>query len=120
MRVSLRHTMTFDAAHRLIKVPADHKCARLHGHTYSVDVVVEGDVDPETGWLIDFGKMKEIVEPLRKRLDHYYLNEIEGLENPTAEVLAKWIWDRVAGKLPILSAIEVRESCQNACVYRGG
>jgi 6-pyruvoyltetrahydropterin/6-carboxytetrahydropterin synthase len=109
---------TFEAAHRLPNVPDGHKCARLHGHSYRVQVHVQGDVDAEAGWVMDFGEIKKAVQPLRDQLDHYYLNEIPGLENPTSEVLARWIWDRLRGQLP-LSAVMVRETCTSGCVYRG-
>ncbi|MEO3778253.1 6-carboxytetrahydropterin synthase QueD [Micromonospora sp. B11E3] len=109
---------TFEAAHRLPNVPEEHKCARLHGHSYRVTVHVSGDVDPHSGWVMDFGDLKKAVEPIRDRLDHYYLNDVPGLENPTSEVLARWIWDRLADSLP-LSAVAVRETCTSGCVYRG-
>ncbi|MEV4364401.1 6-carboxytetrahydropterin synthase QueD [Nonomuraea sp. NPDC049625] len=109
---------TFEAAHRLPNVPEGHKCARLHGHSYRVQVHIRGEVDPTAGWLMDFGDIKKAFKPLLDRLDHYYLNEIEGLENPTSEVLAKWIWDRLVDSLPLL-AIHVYETCTSGCVYRG-
>ncbi|MEU4570294.1 6-carboxytetrahydropterin synthase QueD [Micromonospora sp. NPDC023956] len=109
---------TFEAAHRLPNVPEGHKCARLHGHSYRVAVHVSGDVDPQAGWVMDFGDLKQAFEPVRDRLDHHYLNEVPGLENPTSEVLARWIWDRLADRLP-LSAVSVRETCTSGCVYRG-
>ncbi|MFG1953700.1 6-carboxytetrahydropterin synthase QueD [Micromonospora sp. NPDC048830] len=109
---------TFEAAHRLPNVPEGHKCARLHGHSYRVTVHVSGDVDPHSGWVMDFGDLKKAVEPIRDSLDHYYLNDVPGLENPTSEVLARWIWDRLADSLP-LSAVAVRETCTSGCVYRG-
>src|SRR5882724_7285123 len=96
---------TFEAAHRLPHVPHGHKCARLHGHSYRVTVHVEGPVEPDTGWVMDFGDLKTAFEPVRKQLDHYYLNEIEGLDNPTSEILAAWIWDRLTAGLPGLSAV---------------
>ncbi|TPQ18625.1 6-carboxytetrahydropterin synthase QueD [Streptomyces sporangiiformans] len=110
---------TFEAAHRLPNVPEGHKCARLHGHSYKVIVHVEGDVDPEAGWVMDFADVKRAFKPIEAQLDHYYLNEIEGLENPTSEVLAKWIWERLGGDLPTLSAVTVRETCTSGCTYRG-
>lgn len=110
---------TFEAAHLLPNVPDDHKCKRLHGHSYRVRVCVEADLDPTLGWVVDFADMAEAFEPLRLRLDHYYLNDIEGLQNPTSEVLARWIWVRLRPTLPILSAIEVSETCTSGCVYRG-
>lgn len=109
---------TFEAAHRLPNVPDGHKCARLHGHSYRVQVHVQGDVDPAAGWVMDFSEIKKAFQPLRDQLDHYYLNDVPGLENPTSEVLARWIWDRLIGQLP-LSAVMVRETCTSGCVYRG-
>ncbi|GAA5005766.1 6-carboxytetrahydropterin synthase QueD [Streptomyces hyderabadensis] len=110
---------TFEAAHRLPNVPEGHKCARLHGHSYKVIVHVEAPVDPEAGWVMDFGDLKKAFKPLEARLDHYYLNDIEGLENPTSEVLARWIWKRLQPTLPALSALTVRETCTSGCTYRG-
>lgn len=110
---------TFEAAHRLPNVPADHKCARLHGHSFKVTIHVEGEVDPNAGWVMDFGDIKAAFQPLYDRLDHYYLNEIEGLENPTSENLARWIWVRLHPALPGLSRIVVNETCSSGCVYRG-
>ena len=110
---------TFEAAHRLPNVPADHKCARLHGHSFYVRVTVTGPVDPKLGWVIDLADVTLAFAPLLARLDHYYLNEIEGLENPTSEMLAQWIWARLLPALPMLTAVEVRETCTAGCVYRG-
>ncbi|MFJ9544152.1 6-carboxytetrahydropterin synthase QueD [Streptomyces sp. NPDC101225] len=110
---------TFEAAHRLPRVPEGHKCARLHGHSYKISVHVEAPVDQELGWVMDFGDIKQAFRPIDARLDHYYLNDIEGLENPTSENLARWIWDRVITELPDLSAITVRETCTSGCTYRG-
>ena len=110
---------TFEAAHRLPNVPPDHKCARLHGHSFHVRVTVTGPVDPKLGWVIDFADVKKAFAPLHTVLDHHYLNEIEGLENPTSEVLAQWIWGWLEPELPMLSAVEVRETCTVGCVYRG-
>jgi 6-pyruvoyltetrahydropterin/6-carboxytetrahydropterin synthase len=111
---------TFEAAHRLPNVPVEHKCARLHGHSYRVRVVASAPLDPKTGWVRDFADLTAAFEPVRLRLDHYYLNEIEGLENPTSEVLARWIWERVAPNLPDLVAVEVMETCTSGCRYEGG
>lgn len=110
---------TFEAAHLLPRVPEGHKCKRLHGHSYRVRVYVAGDVDPELGWIVDFADIKRVFEPIKKQLDHYYLNEIEGLENPTSEVLAKWIWIRLKPALPLLSKIEIGETCTSGCTYAG-
>ena len=110
---------TFEAAHRLPNVPAGHKCARLHGHSFNVSIHVVGPVGGGSGWVRDFADITCAMNPVIDRLDHYYLNEIEGLENPTSETLARWIWDRVYAALPDLSEVVVRETCTSGCVYRG-
>lgn len=110
---------TFEAAHRLPNVPEGHKCARLHGHSFLVRVTVRGDVDPRLGWVMDFAELTRAFAPLHERLDHRYLNEIPGLENPTSEVLARWIWCELSHSLAGVTAVEVRETCTSGCVYRG-
>lgn len=120
MRVELTKSFTFEAAHRLPTFPEGHKCRRLHGHSFAVEVRVAGDVDEQRGYLVDYGEIKATCEPVRAALDHRYLNEIEGLENPTAENLARWIWRRLKPALPLLSAVIVRETCTSGCEYRGG
>ena len=115
----LTHTFRFEAAHHLPNVPADHKCRRLHGHSFTCDVVVRGDLDEQMGWLVDYGDIKAAVAPLRSQLDHYYLHEVEGLENPTSENIAAWIWDRLLPAMPLLYSVTVRETCNNACTYFG-
>lgn len=110
---------TFEAAHRLPNVPADHKCARLHGHSFRVAVHVEGPVGEASGWVCDFADVAAAFSPLHDALDHRYLNEVEGLENPTSERLAEWIWSRLATVLPGLSRVVVRETCTSGCVYTG-
>ena len=110
---------TFEAAHRLSHVPAGHKCSRLHGHSFVVRICVSGPVGEHSGWVMDFGDIKEAFHPLWKQLDHYYLNDIPGLENPTSENLAVWIWQRLKPGLPELSKVEIRETCTSGCVYTG-
>ena len=112
-------TFTLEAAHRLPNVPEGHKCARLHGHSFRIELHVSGEPDLHTGWVIDFADLGRAFQPLLERLDHHYLNEIEGLENPTSECLARWIWVRVKPALPLLSAVVVRETCTSGCTYRG-
>jgi 6-pyruvoyltetrahydropterin/6-carboxytetrahydropterin synthase len=109
----------FEAAHRLPGVPPDHMCARLHGHSYCVRLSVSGTVEPKTGWVADFGAIAAVFEPVRLDLDHRYLNEIEGLSNPTSENIALWLWQRLQRSLRGLSAIEVRELPGLGCIYRG-
>ncbi len=110
---------TFEAAHLLPNVPAGHKCRRLHGHSFSLTVHVTGPVGEQSGWVIDFADISTVVNPLIAKLDHYYLNEIPGLENPTSENVAKWIWRQLKPALPILSKIVVKETCNSGCIYDG-
>ena len=117
--VEIFKEFTFEAAHRLPRVPEGHKCARLHGHSFRVVVHVEGPVGAETGWVQDFADLKDAFEPLYRQLDHNYLNEVPGLENPTSEELARWIWQRLKPRLPGLSKVVVRETCTSGCVYDG-
>jgi len=112
-------TFTLEAAHRLPNVPPGHKCARLHGHSFRVDLHVTGEPDAHTGWIMDFADIKTAFQPLYDQLDHHYLNEIEGLDNPTSERLAQWIWTRLKPVLPALSEIVVHETCTSGCRYRG-
>jgi len=110
---------TFEAAHRLPHVPAGHKCGRLHGHSFTCEVHLCGPVDPTTGWVVDFADIKVAFAPLMDRLDHNFLNEVEGLSNPTSEVLARWVWQKLHSELPLLSKVVIRETCTSGCVYRG-
>jgi len=119
MNVRLVHEFRFESAHRLPKVPPGHKCARLHGHSFKVELAIEGPVNPETGWFIDFGDLFDAWKPLHDKLDHFYLNEIEGLENPTSENLARWIWVRMKEIIPSLAQVTVFETCESRCEYRG-
>jgi 6-pyruvoyltetrahydropterin/6-carboxytetrahydropterin synthase len=109
----------FEAAHYLPHVPEGHKCRRMHGHSFRGEVAVRGDVDPRTGWIMDFAELKREIDPVVMRLDHYLLNEIGGLENPTSEVLAMWIWNQLAPKLPLLFRVTIEETCTTRCHYFG-
>ena len=109
---------TFEAAHRLPRVPEGHKCARLHGHSFRVRLSVAGEPD-ERGWVMDFADIKAAFAPLHARLDHHYLNDIEGLENPTSELLARWIWERLKPALPALCEVSVFETCTSGACYCG-
>jgi 6-pyruvoyltetrahydropterin/6-carboxytetrahydropterin synthase len=112
-------TFRLEAAHRLPNVPPGHKCARLHGHSFAVELQVSGPLGDDSGWVMDFAELKQAFQPLYDRLDHHYLNDIEGLENPTSERLAVWIWDRLKPALPLLSAVTVHETCTSGCRYTG-
>src|SRR3954452_11512181 len=117
MRTRLERIYRFEAAHFLPKVPAGHKCARMHGHSYLVEIVIEGEVDPERGWVMDFAEIDEHVSPLVRALDHQVLNEIDGLANPTSELLAVWWWQRLAPTLPGLVEGCVSETATARRVY---
>ncbi|MEA2238868.1 MAG: 6-pyruvoyltetrahydropterin/6-carboxytetrahydropterin synthase [Thermoanaerobaculia bacterium] len=117
--VELVKEFRFEAAHFLPHVPEGHKCRRMHGHSFRGEVVVRGPIDPATGWLIDFAELKRAVDPIVARLDHYLLNEIAGLENPTSELLAVWIWQQLAPHIPQLHRISIEETCSSRCHYYG-
>jgi 6-pyruvoyltetrahydropterin/6-carboxytetrahydropterin synthase len=117
--VQIWKEFSFEAAHRLPNVPPTHKCARLHGHSFRVEVHVSGPVGAESGWVRDFADIATACQPLLEQLDHHYLNEVEGLWNPTSENLARWMWERLAPALPGLAQVVVRETCTSGCVYRG-
>lgn len=119
MITTLFKEFQFEAAHHLPHVPKDHKCGRLHGHSFTLRLEVTGEVDTNTGWLMDFSELKAAFQPVWEQLDHRYLNEIPGLENPTSEVLAGWIWQQLKPTLPMLSAVIVKETCSAGCIYRG-
>lgn len=107
--ITIYKAFTIEAAHQLPNVPPGHKCGRLHGHSFRVEIQVRGEVDPATGWVQDFADIKKAFQPLYEQLDHHLLNSVEGLENPTSEVLAQWIADRL--ELPQLSRVMVAETC---------
>ncbi|MGA7161847.1 MAG: 6-carboxytetrahydropterin synthase QueD [Bacteroidota bacterium] len=111
--------MTFEAAHLLPYVPEGHMCRRLHGHSYVIQIYVSGNIDPKVGWVMDFGELKEVAKPVIDQLDHHYLNEIPGLENPTSEVLARWLWKRLRPLIPKLSKLVVKETPSSGCIYQG-
>jgi 6-pyruvoyltetrahydropterin/6-carboxytetrahydropterin synthase len=119
VNVRLVRKFGFESAHRLPHVPQGHKCSRLHGHSFRVEVAVSGPVDPELGWFIDYAEIDAACRPLVEVLDHRYLNEIEGLENPTSERLAKFIWDRLVVSLRGLERVTVMETCESRCEYEG-
>lgn len=110
---------SIEAAHWLPNVPAGHKCGRMHGHSFRIEVHVSGPVDDHLGWVLDFAEIKDAFAPLEEKLDHRCLNEISGLENPTSENLARWIWRELKPKLPALNKIVVRETCTSGCIHSG-
>jgi len=119
MDVELAHDFRFEAAHRLPNVPEGHKCARLHGHSFRIEIVVQGPVDEQSGWLLDYQDLIDAWQPLHELLDHRYLNDVKGLDNPTSENLASFIWKRLETTLPGLCRITVQETCEARCTFRG-
>jgi 6-pyruvoyltetrahydropterin/6-carboxytetrahydropterin synthase len=119
MKMELRKTFQFEAAHFLPLVPPAHKCRRLHGHSFQAEIVVAGELDPKLGWVMDYADMAKVFNPIWHRLDHHYLNEIPGLENPTSENIALWIWQQLKPGLPQLSEVIIAETCTARCCYRG-
>ena len=119
MKIELRKTFQFEAAHALPRLPKSHKCRRLHGHSFKVDIVVAGECDPKLGWLMDYAEISRRFKPIWEKLDHRYLNEIPGLENPTSEEIAVWIWNKLKPKLPLLTEVVVAETCTARAVFRG-
>jgi len=117
--MDLIKTFQFEAAHLLPHLPRHHKCRRLHGHSFKVDVMVSGECDDRLGWVMDYADISTAFKPIWNRLDHRYLNEIRGLENPTSENLAIWIWRRLKPRLPLLTSVTVAETCQSRCAYSG-
>ena len=118
VRTRITKSFTFDAAHWLPAVPEGHKCRRLHGHTYQLVVALEGELDPKLGWVLDFGDVSRVVDPVVRELDHYCLNDIPGLENPTAEILAAWLYRRLLPDLPQLTEVTISETPRTTAVYR--
>ena len=117
--MELRKTFQIEAAHRLPNVPTGHKCASLHGHSWRIEVAIEGPVGNDTGWVMDYADLKAAFQPIHDQIDHNYLNEIPGLENPTSERLAVWLWNELKPRLPLLSELVIAETCTSRCVYRG-
>jgi 6-pyruvoyltetrahydropterin/6-carboxytetrahydropterin synthase len=117
--MELRKTFQFEAAHLLPRLPKSHKCRRLHGHSFQVEIAIEGPCDEKLGWVMDYAAITDAFKPIWKRLDHFYLNEIPGLENPTSENIALWIWAKLKPRLPLLTEVAVAETCTARCVYRG-
>ncbi len=113
------NTYYIESARRLPKLPADHPCSRVHGHSFKVEIHVSGPMDAEMDWVVDFAELDAAFSPIHAQLDHHYLNEIPGLENPTTERMAQWIWQKLKPALPGLSKIVIQETHLSGCVYRG-
>lgn len=110
---------SFDSAHFLPYVPDGHKCKEIHGHTYRVIVYVEGALEKQLDWVMDFAEIKKVIDPIVKSIDHKLLNNISGLENPTCEIIAVWLWNKIKPDVPLLTKIELHETPTSGAVYEG-
>lgn len=119
MKTIIFKDFQFEAAHYLPHVPKTHKCRRLHGHSFFVRLELTNKINEKKGWIIDYSEIKLAFQPIYNQLDHNFLNDIPGLENPTSEILAKWIWDHLKPNLSILSAVTIKETCNSGCIYKG-
>ena len=119
MTTTLFREFTIEAGRYLPNLAPEHPCARMHGHTFMVQIHVTGKVDEEKGWIMDFNELDDKLEEIRQLLDHRVLNEVPGLENPTTELLARWIWGRLVKELPGLSRIVIQENAYSGCIYTG-
>ena len=117
--MNIFRVFTIEAAHRLPNVPVGHKCARLHGHSFRIELHLSGPVDDHMGWVMDFADVRVAFQPVFDQLDHHCLNDVPGLENPTSEQLARWIWNRTKPALPLLSKVVIHETCTSGCSYDG-
>ena len=117
--MDISKTFRIEAAHRLPNLPPSHKCSRLQGHSFRIELHVSGPLDPQLGWVMDFADLKAAFAPLFAELDHNYLNDVAGLDNPTSENLARWVWQRLKPTLPLLAAVTVHETCTSTSTYRG-
>lgn len=119
MKTIIFKDFQFEAAHYLPYVNKGHKCSRLHGHSFLVRLKIEGDIHKKNGWIIDYADIKLAFQPIYDQLDHNFLNDIPGLENPTSEILAQWIWNRLKPRLSILNTVIIKETCTSGCIYQG-
>ena len=104
MKARLTKDFVLEAAQFLPKAPEGHKCRLMHGHTFKIEITVEGLVDPETGWVYDHARISAAMKPIIQQLDHSVLNDMPGLENPTIELMADWLWKKLEPQLPGLAA----------------
>jgi len=119
MHVRLTKDFSFEAAQTLPNVPPAHKCGKMHGHSFKIEISVEGEVDPACGWLYDHSRISRAMDPLLELLDHSYLNDIPGLDNPTIENMCRWFWEKLEHQLPGLSEIVIHETPTARCSYKG-
>lgn len=110
---------SLECARSLPLLPDAHPCARVHGHSFRIEVHVTGPLDERLGWVLDFADLERAWAPVHATLDHRYLNDVPGLENPTSEVMAIWIWEKLKPAIPGLSKVIVQETARSGCIYSG-
>jgi len=118
-RTCISKKFRFEAAHHLPNDAKGHKCGRLHGHSFVVQITLCGPIDRNLGWIMDLNDVAKAFEPLMEQLDHNYLNEIKGLENPTSEILAQWIYDKIQIDKKLLYSVCVEETCNSMAIVYG-
>lgn len=119
MQMELKQHFQIESARFLPNLPKDHPCSRLHGHSFKIILTLKGEVDVKWGWVMDYHEITKVMDPILKELDHRLLNEVHGLENPTSELLAKWIFDRVIKEIKILTEVNISETPNTECIFRG-
>jgi len=119
MRARITKEFRFEAAHTLPSLPDSHKCRQMHGHSFKVEIHIEGEVDPEIGWIYDHKVISQAMNPLLEQLDHSYLNDLEGLESPTIEIMCAWFWRKLEKDLPGLCEITIFETPTARCSFFG-
>ena len=117
MKYELKQHFQIESARFLPNLPSTHPCARLHGHSFKIVLTLLGDLDTKVGWVMDYNEISFAMKPLLIEIDHRVLNEVPGLENPTSELLAKWIYDRMIKKIPILKNVTIAETSATECRY---
>ena len=109
-----------ESARSIPNLPKTHPCHHIHGHSFKIIISVQGDVNEQNGFVVDFQDIDDAFDPLKKELDHSYLNDIEDLQNPTSENICIWIWNKIQSSLPNIYKIEIRETDSTGCIYKGG
>ena len=117
MKYELKQHFQIESARFLPHLPKDHPCSRMHGHSFKIILTLQGPLDERIGWVMDYHQISEVMQPLLKELDHRVLNEVAGLENPTSELLAKWIFERGSKEISMLRSVTIMETPFTECTY---
>lgn len=117
MSFELKQHFRIESARYLTGLEPSHPCSKMHGHSFKITLSIIGDLDPQKGWVIDYHEITKVMKPLLDQLDHKVLNEVSGLENPTSELLAKWIYRKTKSHIPGLKSVNVSETDSTECIY---